>query len=75
MPTTAFFYLPKDTDKAQLQRLDGLVDKITNTVPAHLWHGVSIWSGLSSEPNFDATMFKRNTDDRIRRHATLRGQK
>jgi hypothetical protein len=74
MPVAATFYLPRETTKQTVQWLDSLVTKITNTVPAHLWYGVSAWAGLYGDSNFDAVLHKKLVDDRIRRHATLRGQ-
>jgi hypothetical protein len=73
-PVAASFYLPKGTTKHKVQQLDALVSKITNTVPPHLWYGVTAWVGLCSDPNFDAAMHKKNADTRIKRHDTLRGQ-
>ena len=75
MPVAATFYLPRGTDKAKVQQLDALVSKITATVPYNLWYGVSVWAGLYGEPGFDAVLHKKLTDDRLKRHATLRGEK
>lgn len=48
IPTTCFWWLPKGSDGKVMQRLNGLVDKITATVPRQEWWGVRAWSGLSS---------------------------
>jgi hypothetical protein len=47
MPAGAFFYLPRDADKGLLQRLDRIVDKITDTVPKMEWYGIIAWRGLA----------------------------
>lgn len=74
MPVCATFYLPEGTEKATVQRLDRIVDAITNTVPPHLWYGVTAWTGLAGDPNFDATLHKKVADRRIKNHAVLRGE-
>jgi len=48
MPTTCFWWLPKGTDKATMQRLNRIVDAVLDTVPQDEWWGVKAWSGLSS---------------------------
>lgn len=53
MPTTCFWWLPDDTGKAVMQRLDGIVDAICDTVPCSEWWGVRAWRGLASSEAAD----------------------
>jgi len=46
LPVSAFFYLPRGTEKDLIKRLDRLVSKIIDTVPKDEWHGVKIWAGI-----------------------------
>lgn len=57
MPTTCFWWLPKGTNKSIIQWLDGLVSKITDTVPKEEWWGVLAWSGLASSEDVDMKKF------------------
>jgi len=47
IPTTCFWWLPADTDGKVMQRLNNLVNKITDTVPPEEWWGVRAWRGLA----------------------------
>jgi len=59
MPMGAFFYLPRDADKELLQRLDRIVDKITDTVPKAEWYAVKAWRGLYGASNDDMKLEAR----------------
>ncbi len=59
MPCTADFDLPGDFDarRADMKRLDEIVDQIVNTVPASDWHGIRRWGnalGLLGTPRYTA---------------------
>ena len=48
MPCTADFDIPVADyaeRRAESKRLDGLVDRIVNSVPKREWHGISRWHG------------------------------
>jgi len=57
MPTTCFWWLPKNMDKTAMQRLNRLVDEITDTVPANEWWGCLAWRGIQSSDDADMRKF------------------
>jgi hypothetical protein len=57
IPTTCFWYLPKNTSKAVMQRLDSIVDAICDTVPNEEWWGIRAWCGLDSLEAADERKF------------------
>lgn len=73
LPVGAFYYLPKGTDKETLQRLDGIVAKVCDTVPKQFWYGIQVWAGVY-DSGINPKEHTENAQQQLRKAAMLRGE-
>jgi hypothetical protein len=73
MPVSAFHYLPRDTDKSTLQRLDRIVSKMCDTVPKRLWYGVSRWAGIYTS-GIDPKTHNTHAESELKTRLAMRGE-